>query len=1047
MISPFTLIAAARRLGVAAGFAVLALGAGAATLQAQQGSIAVTVTEQGSGNPIAQAQVAITGSNLGGQTGADGKVTIRGVSVGLQTVRVLRIGFAEAKKPVTVTANATVSVDFTIAPVAVSLAPLVVTATGTQMRKEVGNAVSSIDAVSAIERSPIVTVSDLLAARAPNVVVTAGTQTGSGSRTRIRGVASMSLSNEPIFVIDGIRMTATVGSSSLATGGAQPSRLSDINPDEIENIEIVKGPSAASLYGTDAANGVVIISTKRGRPGTARWSVHSEYGISQDRNTYPTAYTLFGKAPGSTTQLGFNQCNNQRVGNGTCIVDSVAALNLFDNDSLTPIGLGNRYQVGVQLSGGNEAVRYFVSGERENEIGVMKLPKFEVDRLNREGTPIREWVDRPNASARQSIRLNLNAVVNPKLDLALSSNFINSDSRFSLESNATAGLGSQAFGGPGCIVCIPNRVTAAQAGQPPLNTPLYGYRAWTPGYSWQERAGQGVNRFLLSATANWRPVSWSQVRATIGDDFTDRVDENLLFNGEGPPITATYRNGKSNTSRTDIRNTSADLANTMQWNYSASLLFKTTIGVQYVNATFRQGQANGAELPPGAQTPNGALTRSASTGTTLQKTLGAFIEEAVSINDRLFVNVAMRTDQNSAFGTAFKRVYYPKAQASWMISEESFFKSPGWLSELRLRSSIGASGVQPGSNDAIRFFDTSLQSLFGVDQAGLQIQALGNTGLKPERSTEYELGLDAKLLRDRVSFEMTYYNKTTKDALINAIVAPSAGSANSVRRNIGSVNNTGWEFQANTQLMDRPRLAWDMTASFSTNANKVVSLGGTPEQTGTTNWIKEGYPIRGFFENRITGWQDKNGDGLITYFADSTLNEIFVSPTDEFLGYNQPRFLGSLNTGFDLFRRRLRIQSLFDYRGGHKWYNNTERIRCTRPNCAGRMNPQAPLEVQAVTTAALEHPARTNAGYFEDGSFVRWREVSAQYTFGDATALRFFKARSANVVASMRNVRKWTKYRGVDPESDFTGAEGDAPSEFQTLGPATHFTLRVNIVF
>jgi TonB-linked SusC/RagA family outer membrane protein len=946
-----------------------------------------------------------------------------------------------------VIAGQTVSVDVKLSAVAVSLTPLVVTATGTALRKEVANAVTTIDALQTVETSPIVTVSDLLAARAPNVTVTTGTQTGSGSRTRIRGVASISLSNEPIFVIDGIRMTADVSSSSLFTGGAQPSRISDINPEEIENIEVVKGPSAAALYGTDAANGVIVITTKRGKVGSSRWTSHLEYGILGDRNTYPTAYTLFGKAPGASTELGFNQCNNQRVGTGACLVDSVAALNLFANDSLTPLGTGSRMSAGVQLSGGTEAVRYFVSAEKSGETGVMQLPKFERDRLLREGAVIHDYTDRPNASDKQSVRLNLNSAVNQDLDIAISTNWINSDSRFSLESNATAGLGSQAFGGPGCIVCTPNRVVQAQSGQPPLNTPLYGYRAWTPGYSWQEKAGQQLNRVLFSGTANWRPAAWAQVRATVGDDFTDRVDNNLLLNGEGPPITATYRNGKANTSRSDIRNTSADLAGTGQWNYSPSITLKTTVGIQYQNSSFRQAQSNGSELPPGAQTPNGAVTRSASTATTLQKTLGAFVEEAVAINDRLFLNAAVRTDQNSAFGKAYKRVYYPKAQVAWVISDEPFFSAPRWLGELRLRAAIGSSGVQPGSNDAIRFFQTSLQSVNGTDASGLQISALGNSNLKPERSTEWEMGFDTKLFHDRLTYDLTYYNKKTKDALIDAIVAPSAGAATSIAQNIGSVGNSGWEMSVNTQVMDKRALSWDLTVSFSSNDNKVISLGGTPEQRGTTNWIKEGYPIRGFFENPILGWEDKNGDGLITYFSDPDKNEIFVGDSNVFLGYNQPRYLSSVTSGWDLFKRRLRIQTLFDYRGGHRWYNNTERIRCTRPNCAGRMNPNAPLEVLAVTTAALEHPARTNAGYFEDGSFVRFREMSAQWTFSEATAARLFRARSANVVVSARNLHVWTKYRGVDPESDFTGAAGDSPSEFQTLGPASYLTFRFNVVF
>jgi hypothetical protein len=274
-----------------------------------------------------------------------------------------------------------------------------------------------------------------------------------------------------------------------------------------------------------------------------------------------------------------------------------------------------------------------------------------------------------------------------------------------------------------------------------------------------------------------------------------------------------------------------------------------------------------------------------------------------------------------------------------------------------------------------------------------------------------------------------------------------------VRKNIGAVRNWGWEFLTTAQLVDSRNIGVDISASYSTNQNEVVSLGGTPEQKGTTTWISEGYPIRAFFENPITGYEDKNGDGLITYFADPNLNEIFVAcdpdcaTGDVFLGYSTPRNIGTLTTGFDLLNRRLRLQTLMDYRGGHKWYNNTERIRCTRPNCGGRMDPNASLEEKATTTAALEHPARTNAGYFQDGEYVRFREMSLQYTLSNDIAARFFRARSANIVGSMRNLKVWTAYRGVDPEADFTGSTGDSPSEFQTLGPPTYFTLRFNFVF
>jgi outer membrane receptor protein involved in Fe transport len=582
----------------------------------------------------------------------------------------------------------------------------------------------------------------------------------------------------------------------------------------------------------------------------------------------------------------------------------------------------------------------------------------------------------------------------------------------------------------------------------PLNTPLNGYRAWTPGYTWQEKNEQRVNRAILSMNANWRPTSWLQNRIVVGNDFADRVDNRFLFNGDGPPITATYRNGFKTNSRRDTRNTTLDLGSTGTLNAKPWLNLRTTVGLQYINEATDFGQASGTELPPGAQTPNGAVTRAASEATTITKTLGLYVEEAVALNDRLFLTAAVRTDQNSAFGTDFQRVFYPKASLSWILSEESFFPEIGWVNQFRIRSSYGAAGVQPQSNDALRFFVTSAQSILDVDQPGLQISALGNPELRPERSTEFEGGFEARLFNSRVTLDVTGYTKTTKDALISAIVAPSAGSANNVRRNLGSVNNRGFEFLGTGQVFDGRSFAMDLSLSYSNNSNELRSLGGTPPQILTNREVREGYPLFGFWENKILGWEDKNGDGLLTYFADPNLNEVFVDTVNTFLGYTQPKNLATLTTGFDFLNRRLRIQSLFDYRGGHLWYNNTERIRCTRPNCAGRMNPEASFEDQAMVIAATEHPARTNAGYFQKGDYVRFREMTVMYNFSPAFARSIFKSQTANISASARNLKLWTKYRGVDPESDFQATvDNDVPSEFQTLGPPSYFVVRFNVVF
>ncbi len=1029
-----------RRVAALAAMLVVA----AATARAQQptgGTVVVRVTNAADQKPIEAARVFLVTTNFANQTAVDGRVTFRGVPASTYTVRVLRVGFGEQTRRVTVTAGATATVDVAMSVAAVSLAAVVTTATGEQRRVEIGNATANIDAASVVEASPVGSLNDLLNSRAPGVTVTSGTQTGTGARIRIRGSNSVSLSNEPIWIIDGIRMTSTSGNLNLATGsggntgGNAPSRVGDLNPDEIENIEIVKGPSAATLYGTDAANGVILVTTKKGRAGAPRWSLYSESGVVQDRNNYPTAYSLWGRRP--TDAVGTSArtfCNLQRVGTGECLADSTSALNIFNEKDLTPLARGDRRQQGVQVSGGSEAVRYFVGAEDEREVGVLSLPQFERQRFDSLSIPLRGWTDRPNQMNRRSLRANVNATLSPKLELAVATNFVNINQRYTLESNATAGLGSQAFGGPGTR----NNGTV-------LGTPLNGYRAWTPGYTWQERTSQVVNRFIWSAQANWRPFTWLANRAVVGNDFSAISDENLLYNGEGPPLTATTRLGARGINRTSVNNLTLDLGSTAQYKLSG-LDLKTTVGAQYIGFRSALASTGSTRLAPTSQNVGSGTQPVVGEATAITKTFGVFVEQAVAIQDRLFLTAAVRSDQNSAFGTNFQNVLYPKASASYLISQESWWKAPSFVNSVRLRYAYGQSGVQPGPNDAQLYFGSGTTNIAALDQATITQQSLGNADIKPERSGEHETGFEAQLFNSRLSLDFTYYNKVTKDALIAAILPPSYGLVTNQLRNLGSVKNSGVEIGVTAQLVDRPYFGWDMNVSGSANTNVVQDLGDTPAQIGTTTRIVEGYPISGYWAQPITRYLDKNGDGLLTYFADTARNEVFVADSAQFRGYATPRYVTTVTNGFEFLNRRLRVSSLWDIRGGNKWYNNTDRIRCTRPNCSGRNNLQADLYDQATNIAANEHPIRTLDGFIQDGSFVRLREASVEYTFAPALAQRLLKARSLSIVLSGRNLGLWTKYRGVDPESGFNTTNGtEAPAEFQTIAPPSYFIFRFNL--
>jgi TonB-linked SusC/RagA family outer membrane protein len=1007
------------------------MGGAAVEAQTTAGTLVVTVKDA-AGAPLANVQVAIVNSLIASQTNDAGRATLRNVPAGPQQVRALRLGFAEQKRSVAVTAGQVVEVEFSLQSVAVTLSAVVSTATGDTRRVEVGNAIATVDAVSETKLKPITNIQDLLNARAPGVQLSTGTQSGTGARVRIRGSGSLNLSNDPIYVIDGVRMTSNNGSFSFGTGDAQPSRVVDINPEEIENVEIVKGPSAATLYGTDAANGVIVITTRRGRAGAPRWSAYTETGVISDNNPYPYNYTGWD----GTTNA---PCRLPAASAGTCSIDSVRTYSPINDPDATLLGRGSRSQTGLQLSGGSEALRYFVALENENEIGVFSLPKFERRQLDSIGTGDHSYTRRPNALDKQSFRVNLNSAISPKLDLAINTGYIRSTTRISNSSNATAGVGSHAFGGPG----YKESGTVAGTG-----TPLNGYRAWTPGYSWQELFQQGINRFITSVNAQWRPASWMQNRVNIGNDFTARDDDNLRLRGEAPPLTATYRLGAKNNARTSIQNFTVDLGSTSSFRPLPWINSKTTVGAQYVHYAFNSNNAGGSELAAGSQQAGGNALPSSSESSVTSRTLGYFIEESIAFNDRLFVSLAVRSDQNSAFGTDFQSVMYPKASVSWLISDESWYRAPSWADNLRIRGAYGASGVQPGPNDALRSFAAAQTNINGSDTPGLVYSAIGNSELQPETSTEFETGFEAGLFGGRYNLDVTYYNKRTKDALISAIVAPSAGAAGSVRRNLGATRNTGWEFLGRGQVIDRDWWGADITVSAATNKNTLLDLGGTPQQINANNRVVEGYPISAWWGRPITGWNDVNGDGILTYNADPALNEVFVGDSAVMLGNATPTHNVAITPGLELFQRKLRLSALIDYRGGNRYYNNTERIRCaSRLNCLGLNNPNASFEEQAMVVAALNHPARTNAGYMQDGAFTRLREISASYQL-PASITSLVRSRDASVTFAARNVARWSKYRGVDPENDYTVTDGgDLPNDFQTFGSPSYYILRLNIGF
>jgi TonB-dependent SusC/RagA subfamily outer membrane receptor len=273
---------------------LLGLAFAAAPLAAQTGSVTGTVTDAVSGQPLVGAQMVIPGTNIGALTNQAGRYLILGVPVGPVQVRAVIIGYSQQSQAITVAAGQTVSADFRLTTSAIQLEGVVVNAvTGREQRvRELGSNSATID-VNQIDPASVTSISDLLSARSEGVILqdVNGT-TGSAQRIRIRGANSLSLSNEPLVFVDGVQFS-NANTLSIGVGGQEAGRLNDINPADIANIEIVKGPAAAALYGTAAANGVILITTKRGRAGDAEWNFYAEGGQLQDKIAYPTNYLAY----------------------------------------------------------------------------------------------------------------------------------------------------------------------------------------------------------------------------------------------------------------------------------------------------------------------------------------------------------------------------------------------------------------------------------------------------------------------------------------------------------------------------------------------------------------------------------------------------------------------------------------------------------------------------------------------------------------------------------------------------------------------------------
>jgi TonB-linked SusC/RagA family outer membrane protein len=978
----------------------------------QTGTITGRVTDPAA-QPLAGVTVQVQGAAPRAVTDAQGNYRIQGVPAGRQTVTAALIGRTGASQAVTVAAGQTATANFTLASEAVALEGLVVTATGqTQRRREVGNSVSNVNVARDVPLAATPNLASVLNGRSAGVtVLQSGGTTGTGARVRIRGSNSVSLSNEPLLIVDGVRINNNPNSNSIGVGNQSPSRLNDINPEDIENIEILKGPAAAALYGTAAANGVIQITTKRGRAGKTQWNAYAEGGTIQERTNYPANFAQIGR---TTAGARTTNCNIDSQARGLCtpVADSLVSFNPLEE--VSPFRDGSRQKYGLGVQGGGEAATYYLSGDFENEKGI-----YEVSELQR-----------------VNLRANISGQLRENLDVTVNTGYLNSDLSLPQNDNNILGL-----------------VSGGLLGSAFDNPTTRGYIILQPSDIFAIDTRQEIDRFTSGATARWQPLSWLNFTSQTGLDLLNRFDNETV-----PPERVFFGSlpeGSRTSNRFRIANYTANVAGTGTFSPRESVVSTTTAGLQFSREEARGTTAFGAKLLAGTATLSGTNARFSVGESFLDnRTIGGLVSQQFAFVDRYFITGTIRADDNNAFGQDFGIAYYPALSASWVIGEESWF--PQVFSNFRLRAAYGQSGLRPGFRDAFEFFSPVAVSVAGNDVPGFTAGGLGNVSLRPERSTEYEAGFDAGILENRIGLEVTAYQKTSRDALIARNTAPSLGVAATRFENIGSVRNQGVEGRLNADLFDTDRARLDVTFTGTTTRNELLELGEGISPiifglTGNSQRHSPGYPLGGYWARPFVSFADNNGDGLISRvncpggpaLAGGPQCEVVLGDTAEYRGTPFPTRELSFQTNATLFNV-VKLSTLFDYKGGHKLFNSTEEFRCSSFfTCETVQNRNSPLAEQARFAARL---LGTLDGYFEDADFVKWREAAVTFMVPESFNQRL-GVRGLGLTLAGRNLKTWTDYSGFDPELNGAGQANFSSFDFLTQPPVRYFTARVNFNF
>ncbi len=1006
-----------RTLTVAA-FAVLV---GWAPAQAQTGTVTGSVRDGTNGQPIAGSQVSIPALNIGALANNVGRFLLLNVPAGTHSLQFQYIGYGTETMEVTVTAGGTATADVRLRSEAISLDAVIVTGTaGAARRREIGNSVTQINEAT-IEAAPVSNVADILQGRATGAtVLNNGGMVGAGSTIKLRGNNSISQGNSPLIYVDGVRMRATsLIHSDEANQAANP--FDDINPNDIARIEVIKGAAATTLYGTEAAGGVIQIFTKRGAAGAPAWSLSVDQGLNTIGHIGPEPSV-------NPTGLGLNNCNYTDGGGDE---QFPADPSCPESGSWFKDGYKQRYNLSVR--GGAERMNYFMSAAWGDERGVMNPDACsqDADGLTQCGEA-GGFVNPEQGQQDWSLRGNFSFSPTEDLDIRFNSFYSHKSIDWLPDGNNAEGLLLNVFRGGKDYTNDEDGKTLTMKLNNLNDHFLTGLNLlYNPGNGISHRLNTGID-WTRATYREDRP--WGFFYKPLGTrEVDDRTFRKLTLDYAG-------------TWQADL----LGVASSFSWGGQIYNDFSSGIN----------GFGDDFAGPGDKILESGAVTQAFEYNSQVTSG-GFFFQEQVGFGDRLFLTAGLRVDGHSAFGSDFGLEPYPKASVAYMISEEGFF--PEGFGTLKLRSAIGESGKAPGLFDAARTW----ASVAGDNgQPAVTPDNLGNPDLGPERTLEYEFGFEGSTLDGKVTFEYTYYNQTTSDALIGVTQLPSGGFVGNQLENVGEVNNRGHELYLNATLIASDDLSWDIGGRVSTNKSTVEDLGGlTSIGVGWRNYVRAPVECTAAMANGA----DFNGMGFIgqgctpgemvkfplpAFCHDRVQNpDEIASPvySEQCLGATTPTRTIGLNTSLTL-ASRLTFDILGEGMGGHVLSSGTAYQNVRRsvwPMCRETYAAIAAGNRDNLSGGerALCDPSRVRYGMWtQTADFFKIRSASVSYRVPEGWLPSSIRAATLRLQA--RNLATFTDYEGVDPEAFEDGsAEVLFRQEYYNLPPIKSFNFSVKIDF